>query len=271
MKLFQRKFILLLACFVAVTVQAMPKRIISLVPSATKSINLLGGGNLIVGCTSFCERPKTGKAQVVASAVQVNLEKAMLLKPDLVIVSTLTNPETIKTFQKLGVEVMNFPYPKSYKEVCDNFVKLGAKIEKEQKAKEIVVLSQKRLAAVKARIPKQKTKPTVFMQIGANPLFTAVPNTFMDDFIVYAGCANIASDLKLGSITRETVLARNPDVIFVILMGTVSKEEKTRWMQYKNLKSVKNNKIFIVDDDKTCAPTPLLFVDALEEMVEMIY
>lgn len=248
-----------------------PQRIISLAPSATKSAILLGGSNLLVGCTNFCDQPKTHKVPVIATAVQVNIEKALLLKPDLVLVTSLTSPETVKKFEQMGVKVLNFSYPKSFEDLCLKFQTLGAAIGKKKEADKIIAQSKKQLAAVRAKVPRLAKKPSLFFQIGANPLFTAVPKTFMNDFITYAGCQNIAADLKLGSITRETVLARNPDAIIVMLMGTVSRDEKNKWMGYKNLKAVKANKVFVIDDDKTCSPTPPLFVDALDEMIAMIY
>lgn len=264
-------FLLCLLTWANVLSARNPQRIISLAPSATKSVILLGGSNLLVGCTNFCDQPKTHKVPVIATAVQVNIEKALLLKPDLILVTSLTSPETVKRFEQMGVKVLNFSYPKSFNDLCLKFQTLGAFIGKKSEADKIIALSKKRLNTVRAKVPKLAKKPTLFFQIGANPLFTAVPNTYMNDFITYAGCANIAADLKLGSITRETVLARNPDVIIVMLMGTVSADERNKWMSYKNLKAVKSNKIFIMDDDKTCSPTPPLFVDALDEIIGMIY
>ena len=248
-----------------------PKRIISLAPSLTKSLYMLGAEDLLVGCTSFCTLQNPDDAEMVASAVKVNLEKAMMLKPDLVLTSSLTSPETTRTFEKLGVETMYFPYPKSYEEMCQYLLRLGEKIGRKELAEKLVKESRARLAKVIATVPKTDRKPRVFMQIGANPLFTVVPNTFMQDFIDFSDCENIAGDLEIGSITREGVLVRNPDVIFVILMGSLSADEKDKWESYKSLNAVKNKKIFVLDSEKTCSPTPLDFVDALEQMIGLIY
>lgn len=248
-----------------------PKRIISLAPSVTKSLYWLDAGNLLAGCTSFCILQDPNDAEVVATAVKVNLEKAVLLKPDLIITTSLTDPETVRTFEKLGIEVLNFPYPRSFDEICRNIQILGKKIGKEKLADQRLASTRENLEIVKSKVPHRAQKPKIFFQIGADPLFTAVPNTFMQDFIDFAGCVNIASDLKTGSITRETVLVRDPDVIMVLMMGSVSQEEKSKWEIYKNLKAVKNHKVFMVDDEKTCSPTPELFVEALDEMIGLIY
>ena len=265
-------FLVLFSMLQAINVLAgYPKRIISLAPSLTKTIYLLHAENQMVGCTSFCVLEHPDDAQVVASAVQVNIEKAALLKPDLVLTSSLTNPETIQTFRKLGIETLNFPYPKSFDDICRYVQILGAKLGKEELADSIVASAGKKLALVRAKVPKVTTKPSVFFQIGANPLFAVVPNTFMQDFIDFAGCRNIAGDLTRGSITRESVLVRNPDIIIITMMGSVSGEEMNKWETYKNLNAVKNHKILLIDQEKACSPTPELFVEALDEIISYVY
>jgi iron complex transport system substrate-binding protein len=109
------------------------------------------------------------------------------------------------------------------------------------------------------------------MQIGANPLFTVVPNMFMNDLILFSGTTNIAADLEMGSINRETVLVRNPDIIIVVLMGASGTEEKGQWEIFESLSAVKRNQVFIMGADNACSPTPLSFVDALDEFIGLIY
>ncbi len=265
-------FVVLFLMLQAINVLAgYPQRIISLAPSLTKTIYLLHAENQMVGCTSFCILKHPDDAQVVATAVQVNIEKAVLLKPDLVLTSSLTNPETIRTFQKLGIKTLNFPYPQSFDDICHYVQILGEKLGKSELADSIVADARKKLAIVRAKVPTVRNKPSVFLQIGANPLFTVVPNTFMQDFIDFSGCRNIAGDLTLGSVTRESVLVRNPDVIIIAMMGSVSEEEKSKWETYKNLNAVKNHKVFLIDQERTCSPTPELFVEALDDIISYVY
>lgn len=248
-----------------------PQRIISLAPSVTKSLYALGAEDLLVGCTSFCILQNPDDAQIVASAILVNLEKALLLKPDLVIASSLTKPETLAMFEKMGVKTICFSYPKSFNDLCLHLQQIGEEIGKKEEADRIVNQAKCRIKELKKQVPFADKKPKIFFQIGANPLYTVVPNTFLQDFINFANCENIASDLTIGSITRESVLVRNPDVIFVILMGSLSSDEKQRWESYKSLRAVKNNKVFVMDSETTCSPTPLQFAQALEEMIKNIY
>jgi ABC-type Fe3+-hydroxamate transport system substrate-binding protein len=263
--------ILFLLLLHQLAVQSQPvKRIVSLVPWVTKSLYVMGEQSRLVGCTSFCPVEASDKIEVVANAMNINIEKVILLKPDVVIASSLIKPETIDNLRKLGLKVVYQAYPKSFEEICNYFIQIGELVGQGAKAKEVVNQQKYRLAKLKAGIPAGKN-PNIFIQIGAKPLFCAVPDTFMDDFIRFSGGKNVAAGLKLGSVTREYVLKQNPDVIFIVTMGIVAQEEKDTWLGYQSLSASKSKKIFILDADKTCSPTPILFLDALEEMIKLIY
>jgi len=269
MKKYSLILISLLLCQLAIQAQEA-KRIVSLVPWVTKSLYLMGEQSRLVGCTSFCPVEASDQIEVVANAMNINIEKTLLLKPDVVIASSLIKPETIDNLKKLGLKVVYQAYPESFEEICAYFIQIGELVGQGVKAKEIVDQQKIRLAKLKASIPSGKN-PNVFIQIGAKPLFCAVPNTFMDDFIRFSGGKNSAAELEMGSVTREYVLKQNPDVIFIVTMGIVAEEEKDTWLGYQSLSASKNKKIFILDADKTCSPTPILFVDALEEMIKLMY
>lgn len=266
---------LLTLVFVVVAVVAThaqaPRRIISLAPSLTKNLYLLGAGDLLVGCTSYCTLQSDTQAEVVASAIQVNYEKAVLLQPDLVITTSLTKPKTIDTFRKLGVEVLVYDSPRSFEEICSQFIDLGEQVGRKQQAETLIADAKARMQQTLERIPADAPSQKIMLQIGANPLFSVVPNTFMNDFIRFSKTENIAADLTVGSITRESVLIRNPDIIVVVLMGMIGEEEKSQWMSYPSLSAVQKNQIFMMDADKACSPTPLSFVESLEDLITKIY
>jgi iron complex transport system substrate-binding protein len=93
----------------------------------------------------------------------------------------------------------------------------------------------------------------------------------MDDYITFAGGKNSACDLKSGIVTRESVLIKNPDVIVIVTMGIIGSEEKNKWSSYPELRAAKTGKIFIIDSNKACSPTPVSFVDIVEQLISMIY
>ncbi|NPA36984.1 MAG: ABC transporter substrate-binding protein [Chlorobi bacterium] len=246
-------------------------RIISLVPSLTKELESLGLTENIVGATSYCDITKNNKDLIVGSAVKVNMEKVLLLKPDVVFAGGLTNGSYIKTMRNEGIKVYKFPNPGSYNGICNDFIRIGKITGREKKAEEIVNKTRKRIKRICSSIPETDAKPKMFFQIGANPIYAVIPNTFMNDYITLAGCKNIAADLKSGSVSRETILSRNPDVIFISTMGMVGENEKKIWKSYKELSAAANNRIFIIDSDIACSATVESFADALQQIVSQVW
>lgn len=240
-------------------------RIISLAPSLTKNLQYLGAENEMVGCTNYCK--VTRKMPIVATAIKVDIEKVVSLRPDLVVTSTLTTPETIAILKKMRIKVVSFPMCHSYKEVCDQFVQLGKLVGKEVQARKVLASTNKTINSVKT---KQMTNQKIFFQLGINPIFSVIPNTFMEDYITFCGATNIAYGMKGGTMTREAVLARNPDAIFIVTMGSFAEQEKKIWEKYSNLSAMKRRKIFIIDSDKACTPTPVTFAETLVTMVKLL-
>lgn len=244
---------------------APAKRIISLSPSLTKCLQYLGDESELVGCTSYCKttRPIT----VVATAIKVNVEKVVSLKPDLVVTSSMTPPETLATLKKVGINIVVFPMPHSFDEICSQFLQLGKLVDRETSARKVLATARQKVNSLKA---DRHAVKKIFIQLGANPLFTVIPNTFMNDYITFAGAKNIADGMTSGTITREAVLVRNPDVIFIVTMGMLGLEEQKQWETFPNLAATRHKKVFIIDSDKACTPTPVTFAETLEVIVKAL-
>ena len=245
------------------------QRIVSLAPSLTRSLEYLEVTDRLIGFTSYCRTEQESKAEIVASAIRVNLEKVISLRPDLVITTTITDPETIASLQKFGIRVEVFNSPVSFKDICDQFVALGEMVGRKSLADSIVAASRKTVHDLKQKVTWQ-VPPRIFFQIGAKPLFTVIPETFMDDYIRLCGGINIAAGMKHGTITRETVLKENPDVIFIVTMGITGYEEKRIWESYSSMNASRDGKIYILDSDLACTPTPITFAQTLCRMLELL-
>ncbi|MCL5420986.1 MAG: ABC transporter substrate-binding protein, partial [Nitrospirae bacterium] len=114
-------------------------------------------------------------------------------------------------------------------------------------------------------------KPKVFLQVGAMPLFTATRNSFLNDFIEFAGGTNIAGGAKSGFYSREEVVNENPDIIFIVAMGMVIENEEQTWRRFPTINAVKHNRIFSADPYKVCSPTPETFVEVLEHIAAAVH
>jgi iron complex transport system substrate-binding protein len=241
------------------------------VPTVTEELYLLGAGNKIVGVTVYCQRPSQAQTkEKVGTVIDVNIEKILELRPDIVIASPLTDHKQIRKLRGLGLRVEIFDAPTDFRGLCKSFLTLSRLVGKEQRAEEVLERTKRELEAVKKRI-EGLAKSRIFVQIGANPLFTADRESFINDLIERAGGINIASDAKIGIYSREEVIKRNPDTILIVTMGIVGEREKEVWLRFKTIGAVKNRRIFTVDSYRVCSPTPVSFVRTVKELARLLH
>ncbi len=255
----------------ALSAPSIPARIVSLVPNITEELFDLGVENRIVGVTTYCQRPPEAQSKErVGTVVEVNVEKIISLRSDLVIASPLTDHKQIKKLQAMGIRVEIFPPPQDFQALCNSFLQLARMVGRKEQANVIAQQAERDLDNIKRKV-KGLSKPRVFVQIGERPLVAAGGDSFIDDFVTFAGGENIAREAKTSAYSREEVVRRNPDIIIIAKMGMAGEQEKATWMRYKTIRAVQTNKIFMVDPYRFCSPTPLSFVEQVGELVRLLH
>lgn len=248
-----------------------PRRIISLGPTITERLYLLGVEERIVGVTIYCTRPsEAALKEKVGNVTHGSVEKIIRLKPDLVLATALTRSRLIEKLRRAKIRTEVFPEPKSFKELNEQFRKLGKMVGREGEAYRIATLAELKVKAISDGVAGPK-KTKVFCQIGAQPLFTAVGDTLLNDFIEGANGINIARTVKIGFYNREEVIRQNPDVIIIVTMGIAAEREKQVWRRFKSIDAVRNGRIFIMDAYRTCSPTPVTFAETLAEFATVLH
>ena len=253
---------------------AKAQRIVSLGPLNTENIYLLGAGDRLVGNTSYCVRPEAARHKAkIGSVMQVSIEKIISLRPDMVLATALTRPEQINQLEKMGVRIVRFRQPASFSEICEQFVELGQLLGLEERARRIVRQAKEEVEALRretAHLPKKK----VFLQVGSRPLFASVTSSFTHDFIALGGGVNIAEGQRSGAMDYEKVIAENPDVIIIAMMGSetgIAAEEKRNWQRMHVLKAVQTGQVHVVEPSLVCSPSPATFVRTLRLIAGLIH
>lgn len=249
-----------------------PQRIISLGPGITEELYLLQAGDRIVGVTTYCHRPEeAGKKDKVGTILEVNLEEIVVRKPDLVLATPLTDPRAIEKLKSLGIRVHQFPLARNFSELNRQFLELGRLIGKAGLAEEAVARAEGEVSRIQETL-KGRPRIRVFIQVGAQPLFAANRDYFLNDLIELAGGINPAREAPGGGLySLEKVVEDNPDVIIIATMGLAGQAEKTRWENLAVLKAARNKRIYVVDPDRFCNPTPVTFGEAFREMIRILY
>jgi iron complex transport system substrate-binding protein len=252
----------------------IPQRVISLSPIITETIYLLSAQNLLIADTTYCNTPEEAKfKEKIGSVIQMNVEKIISLQPDLVIASPLSREKQIKSLENQHIKVMKIENPQTFPQMCDITMKIGKVLGQMDLAKKIIEDAVGNVEAIKlktALLPKKK----IFIQIGMKPLHSANKETFINEYINYAGGINIAENEKSGIYSREKVLKENPDIILVATMGTSKKAgeiEKQRWMKFTSLTAAKKNQIYVLDPELILSPTPVSFAKGLKQILSLIH
>lgn len=250
---------------------SVPQRIISLGSYLTEGLFLLGVQDNIVGVTTYCNRPEQAQLKEKAgSIVEVNIEKVLALRPDLILTTPLTNAKAKSKLKQIGLNVVDFEQVKDFAQICDQFIKLGQTVNQQDQARQIVEQAQAEVKMLRQSIGNQPLQK-VFVQVGTKPLFTMNQEFFVNDLIKLAGGINIAENAPSGIYSREKVVELNPDIIIIASMGISAEDEKQIWNRYKTIKAVQNNRIYCIDPNIICNPIPSNFVNTLKLIIDFLH
>jgi iron complex transport system substrate-binding protein len=256
-----------------VTISKEPQRIISTAPSVTEILFALGLNEKIVGVTTLCNYPEEAKTKEKIGTFQSpNIEKILSLKPDIVIATGGVQRQTVEKLEQLGIPVF-VSYPRTMEEVIRSIYTIGRITGAEENAKKLAFDLKLRVAKVTSKVSKARVKPKVFFELWNEPLMSAGPGSFIDDIIRKAGGINIAGSSKSAYpiFSLEQLVKEDPDVIIGAesSMGANPLDVSKR-PGWDVLKAVKNQKVFMINDDIVFRAGPRLVL-ALEIIARYLH
>lgn len=238
----------------AVRIAHPPRRIVSIIPSATELLYAVGAGDQIAAVTTWCDWPPEAKAKPKIGDVVVDYERLATLRPDVVVTYWAQTKKTSGDIESKGIPLFSVE-PHSFEEIIRALRMLGTMTGREAEGERAASALEARVKAVVA-----EPGPTVYFEHSPEPLGTTGPDTYTGDAIRRAGGRNIfEGGWKL--IDWEAVMARDPEVILIAHYRKVEFENRAGW---KNLRAVKNKRVYFVKLENYVYPTPRL-ADGLEE------
>lgn len=231
-----------------VTVPASPTRIVSTSPAVTEIIYALGAEELLVGRTDFCTYPPEAQnIESIGGISNLNVEKVMSLKPDLIISGSMIPRKITTQLEQMGVPTACVIEQSHFDGLYDNIRKIGRLTGRQHTADSLVEKLQAICPAADARQPGiSDNVPTVYYVVGFGSAgnFTAGGNSFINDIISLAGGRNIAADVTGWSYSLETLLTEAPDYI------VIRKEDSAAFCNmapYNRLAAVKANRVIGIE------------------------
>lgn len=247
-------------------------KILSLAPSNTEILYALGLGDQIIGTTSHCDYPNDAKTkQKIGSWITQTADQIKSLKPDLIFTCYFL-PAELSNWKGPG-EIVHIE-PRTLEDIYLSIITIGHKTGTKEKAERIIAKMKADIAELKAKNKDLKGKKMrVYMEEWPKP--PMVSGNWVPELVRIAGGLPIIA--KKGQPSGEfpfPILEReNPDVMIFHWCGFGKRFNKQMVLArpgWSELKAVKNDKIFVIDDSLINRPGPRI-VEGIRSIQEILH
>jgi iron complex transport system substrate-binding protein len=255
-----------------VSLPARVTRVISLAPNLTEIVFAVGGGDRLVGNTSYCDYPAEAKSvQKVGDTLHPSLERIIALRPQVVLISTASQLEVFtQQLQNQNIAVF-VTDPHDLDGVFRSIEQIGQILGQAEQAMSVVKNLRERATAVEQAV--QHAQPVrVFYQLSAEPLYTAGHDAFVTDLMRRAGAASVTADVPGAwpKYSSESALAAKPEAIILPTGGSMGAGNSTVAEALRRSPAAIAGRVYKINDDHLARPGPRA-VNGLEELARALH
>jgi ABC-type Fe3+-hydroxamate transport system substrate-binding protein len=236
-----------------VTINAAPKRMVSLSAAETEILWSIGAGSQVVAVDDQSDYPQ-GVPTTKLSSYKPNAEAIAGYNPDLVVLSNDQNG-IVGALAKLKIPTLVLAAPQTLDDSYLQFATLGKATGHEAEATKQVQAVKDRIAAAVASVPKA-TKPLSVYHELEQDYYSATSKTFIGSIYSLFGLKNIAdaakgADSGYPQLSAEYVVQQAPDLIVLADTKCCGQTPQTvaKRPAFGTVPAVKNGKIVAADDD----------------------
>lgn len=261
---------------VEISLESVPRSIISLSPANTEILYALGAGDQVIAVSEYCNYPEdTANKQKIPTGEKLNVETLIALKPDVVFASNMNAmADQIAQIEQSGIKVV-VTEANRLDETYAMIRMIGQAIGKSEAADKLVNGMQESFAALRedarGRAPKSVYVEVSPLQYG---LWSCGRGTFVQELLDIIGAKNIFDDTEgWSAVSEEQVIERNPDIIITTLSPLTGIEDPVEEIvgraNWSEINAVKNGRVYMLDSDMLSRPGPRL-VDAAQTLAKIM-
>ena len=240
--------------------------IIALAPHAAELVYAAGAGASLAGVIRGTDFPPAARTlPVVGDVTALDLERIILLSPDLIVTWPWTTPAQVEWLRARGIAVYEAD-ARTPEGIADDIERIGVLAGTPAPA---------RLAAsaLRARIAHLGTDGNsgiplrVFYQVSDAPMFTLGGHHLVSGAIAQCGGRNVFGGLTIPApqVGVEAVIAANPQVIIAGTDGARRPAWLDAWNRWPAVDAVRHHDLYVVDANLLHRPGPR-FVDGVEQL-----
>lgn len=253
-----------------VEIAAPASRIVTLAPHAAELVDAAGAGARIVGVVRGTDYPPPMRSRpVIGDVAALDLERIVMLAPDLIVTWPWTTPRQVAALRARGIAVFEAD-PRTIDGIATDIERLGRLTGTSGAALATARAFRQRVANVTNRQPRRPPL-RVFYQVSDAPLFTLGGTHLVSQALALCGGENVFARLTLPApeVSLEAVLAANPQVI---IAGTDDARRPAwldAWSQWRSLDAVRHRTLYTVDANLLHRPGPR-FAEGIEQLCRTI-
>ena len=235
------------------TLEAEPKRIISMSATATEMLFAIGAGDRVIAADNFSNFPEETASLEKLDAYEPNVEAISALDPDLVIIS-YDPGNLVEQLTTLSIPVFTAGAVADLAGAYEQIEQIGALTGQLAEAVQVSSAMQSEIDAIAAGITKVDPPLTYFYELDPTP-YTVTSNTFIGGVMASLGLLNIADGAEEGNdypqLSAEIIVERDPDIIFLADTKCCAQSAETVAARdgWGELKAVSTGSIVALDDD----------------------
>ncbi len=192
---------------------AVPRRVVSLAPSATDVVIALGKADRLVGVTKFDDAPEVKALPRVGGFLDPSAEAVVALRPDLVLWITDSGAmPAVARIADLGIPVLALPVI-DVADVLASCRALGAALGEPAAGERLAQSLEETIARFRARAAKLPPRRVLFI-VGRDPLVVAGPGSYPDELLRVVGGRNVVEGTVPWPVFPvERAAALDPDLV----------------------------------------------------------
>ncbi len=231
-----------------------PKRVVSLLPSATEIVDALGESDALKGITVHDRLPITGGRRVVGSVFHPDVSAIKALLPDLVILSPQHEP--LKDLLDASTRTISLEFT-SIPQLSDAIRTLGTLFHREREARELIERIEGEVHLVREKLAKIPSRKRVMRFMGRRDTETVIApgdDSFQNELIRLAGGTppSLGRNGAIVPVSLDAWRTFDPEVLYGC--GEDREVALSFFHQpgWRDVTAVRDGKVFYFPCDLTC-------------------